>query len=232
MEHPRFSIIIPAHNAQEFIERSISSIREQTFTDYELIIVADKCTDNTVALIRTAGIHPIISDGGAPGLARNAGMDCAHGDYLLFLDADDWLLINDALSRINEAIEKTDRPHLLHYGFMWGSTPHGGIQEDGGYYHHVWSRAWHRNAIGSSRMVALPAGQDTAFTIPFMEKPGLTHGVYDFPLVQHVTDREGSVTYRHLRKKWRGDMSMMDGLDSYVAQQAELARRSPVPPTH
>lgn len=232
----RFSVIIPAHDAEEFLGRALASINRQTFADYEVIVVADACADRTADVAIAHGHTPIISTAGAPGLARNAGMDSAAGDYFLFLDADDWFLRADAFARIAEAIEQTDEPHLLHYGFMWGTTPFGGLQPPqapyhGGHWHHVWSRAWHRNAVGESRMVSLPAGQDTVFTMAFMEKPGLTHAVYDFPLVQHVLDRPGSVTHTHLNRKRSGDMSMMHGLNEFLAAEQKRARMSPVLPT-
>lgn len=232
----RFSVIIPAHNAEDFLGRALASIDQQTFLDYEVIVVADACADGTADVAIAHGHTPLVSTAGAPGPARNAGMDRAEGDYLLFLDADDWFLRADAFARIAEAIEQTDEPHLLHYGFMWGTTPFGGIQpaqapHHGGHWHHVWSRAWHRNAIGDSRMVPMPAGQDTVFTMSLMEKPGLTHAVYDFPLVQHVLDRPGSVTHTHLRRKRAGDMSMMDGLMDFLRAEQEKARGTPSPPT-
>lgn len=124
----RFSVIIPAHDAEEFLGRALASINRQTFADYEVIVVADACADRTADVAIAHGHTPIISTAGAPGLARNAGMDSAAGDYFLFLDADDWFLRADAFARIAEAIEQTDEPHLLHYGFMWGTTPFGGLQ--------------------------------------------------------------------------------------------------------
>lgn len=227
----RFSLIIPAHNAESFLPKALDTVKMQTFDDYEVLVVADVCGDRTADVARDYGYAPIISEGGTPGLARNAGMERAEGDYWLFLDADDWFLVPDAFARIADAIEQTDEPHLLHYGFMWGNDPCGGLQHDGSHYHHVWSRAWHRNAIGSSRMTDLPAGQDTVFTLSFMEKPGLTHAVYDFPLVQHVVGRPGSVTDTHLRKKARGDNSMMKGLYEQIATETARARQMPVAPT-
>ena len=47
MEKPFFSVIVPTHNAEEFMEWGLTMIREQDFEDYELIIVCDSCTDNT-----------------------------------------------------------------------------------------------------------------------------------------------------------------------------------------
>lgn len=81
-------------------------------------------------------------------------------------------------------------------------------------------------------MMPLPAGQDTVFTLAFMERPGLTHAVYDFPLMQHVINRPGSVTHTHLARKRRGDTSMMAGLDEMLRHEVEKARRTPVAPTH
>ncbi len=227
----RFSIIIPAHNAAGFIGRAIDSVTAQDFTDYELIVVADKCTDETAGIAAQRGAHVLHTTGGAPGIARNAGMDRARGDYWIFLDADDFLLIDSALRRISDAIDETDEPHLLHYGFMWGPMPVPSIQPTGSHWHHVWSRAWHRKAIGDTRMPPLPAGQDTVFTMGMMNKLGLTHGTYDFPLVQHVIDRPGSVTYTHRAKQRRGDMSMMSGLDDFIQEAMQSARTVTVPPT-
>lgn len=224
-------MIIPAHNASAFIGQALDSVLSQNFTDYEVIVVADKCTDDTAHIARARGAHVIESNGGAPGLARNAGMDRAGGDYWLFLDADDYMLIDSAFDRIAQAIDETGEPHLLHYGFMWGTTPFGGLQPGGGHWHHVWSRAWHRKAIGTTRMPSLPAGQDTVFTMGMMNKRGITHAVYDFPLMQHVTDRPGSVTHTHLARKRRGDTSMMAGLDDMLQQAMHEGRSLTVPAT-
>ena len=47
MKNPQFSIIVPAHNSAAFLGRALGSIRRQTVSNYELIVVADACTDNT-----------------------------------------------------------------------------------------------------------------------------------------------------------------------------------------
>lgn len=220
-----FSMIIPAHSAAAFIGKALDSVLMQGDPDYEILVVADKCTDDTADIARARCVHVIESNGGAPRLARNAGLDQARGDYWLFLDADDYMLINSAFRRISDAIDETGDPQLLHYGFMWGPKPFGGLQTGGGHWHHVWSRAWHRNAIGETRMPPLLTGEDTVFTMGMMNKRGLTHAVYEFPLMQHVTDRSGSVTHTHLAKKSRGDSSMMARLDDMLHRAMHEARR-------
>ena len=90
MSKPFFSIIVPAHNSAEFINRCLDSVKMQTFTDYELIVVLDDCRDDTdqIALLYTDKV--LITWHGRDGLARNAGIDAAEGEWILFLDDDDW----------------------------------------------------------------------------------------------------------------------------------------------
>lgn len=92
------SIITPVYNAAEFISDTIDSVIEQSYTDWEYILVDDCSTDNSIELIRTKysndpRIKVVCSpcNGGA-GVARNLGLDNASGDLIAFLDADDlWL---------------------------------------------------------------------------------------------------------------------------------------------
>ena len=53
----KFSIIIPAHNSAGYIQNALDSVAEQTFTDYELIVVCDSCTDNTEEIAKEYGIN-------------------------------------------------------------------------------------------------------------------------------------------------------------------------------
>ena len=94
------SIIVPVYKAAEYIARTIACVREQTYTDWELILVDDASSDGTADVIRS-----IIGDTGDERIrliecesnrgaahARNTGLDSAHGRYIAFLDADDiWL---------------------------------------------------------------------------------------------------------------------------------------------
>jgi glycosyltransferase involved in cell wall biosynthesis len=92
MSGPTVSIIIPAYNAAAYLPDSVQSVREQTFTDWELLIVDDGSTDNTAAVsaqFDDSRIRYIYQENkGLPG-ARNTGIRAATGSYLAFLDADD-----------------------------------------------------------------------------------------------------------------------------------------------
>lgn len=92
MSLPFFSIVIPAYNASRFIEETLSSVLEQTFSDYEVIIVNDGSTDNTQQIIENIKDERIrLSNIPNKGVshARNYGISQAIGKYVAFLDADD-----------------------------------------------------------------------------------------------------------------------------------------------
>ena len=74
MSKPFFSVIIPAHNSQEYIRRGLETIRQQRFKDYELIIVCDACTDDTELVAKAYTEKVIVTQFGLDGMARNAGI--------------------------------------------------------------------------------------------------------------------------------------------------------------
>jgi glycosyltransferase involved in cell wall biosynthesis len=86
------SAIIPAYNAEGFIARAIDSVLRQTHRNVEIIVVDDGSTDSTVALIQSYGerVRLISQRNGGPSRARNTGVSSSSGEYLAFLDADDW----------------------------------------------------------------------------------------------------------------------------------------------
>jgi len=91
---PRVSVIVPTFNHAAFLQRAIESIRAQTLTDSEILIVDDGSEDETEAVARQCGqcVYIKIPHSGLPAIARNAGVRKATGTYIAFLDADDqWL---------------------------------------------------------------------------------------------------------------------------------------------
>jgi glycosyltransferase involved in cell wall biosynthesis len=94
---PRVSVITPAYNAARFLAETIESVRRQTFEDWELLIVDDGSTDDTVAIVERCAasdrrIRLLRQANAGPSAARNHGMRAAHGTFFAFLDSDDqWL---------------------------------------------------------------------------------------------------------------------------------------------
>lgn len=91
----RFSIIIPLYNKAPYIANAIHSVFSQTFTDYELVIVDDGSKDDSAEIATKAiegrkNCRLIHQENEGVSMARNNGVAASHGDYLCFLDADDW----------------------------------------------------------------------------------------------------------------------------------------------
>lgn len=95
----KVSVIMPVHNAEKYLSESISSVLQQTYPYWELLIVDDCSTDNSLAIINRyavldARIRCLKTDApsGSPCLPRNLGIKAAQGRFIAFLDSDDcWL---------------------------------------------------------------------------------------------------------------------------------------------
>lgn len=111
----KYSIIIPAFNSEEYISKCIDSALLQTYTNFELIIVDDGSTDNTLNIIKSytdERIKVIAKANGGLSDARNWGVKAASGDYIIFLDSDDYL--NKELLETLEPVTKY-KPDLVRY---------------------------------------------------------------------------------------------------------------------
>ena len=93
---PNISVVIPLYNKANYIKTSIDSVLNQTYDDYEVVIVDDGSTDNSVEVIKknytSEKIRMIQKANGGPSSARNKGVQEAKGEWVVFLDADDMLL--------------------------------------------------------------------------------------------------------------------------------------------
>ena len=90
-----FSIIIPVYNAEKYIDRCLGSIETQTYGNWEAILIDDDSQDTSWEKCmkwseKDNRVKPVKQIHGGPGVARNRGIDMAEGEYLLFLDSDDW----------------------------------------------------------------------------------------------------------------------------------------------
>ena len=91
------SVILPAYNSEKYIKKAIESVLNQTFTDFELIIINDGSTDNTLNIINSfsdSRIRLINQENMGPGASRNRALRIARGRYIMYLDSDDWLCPN------------------------------------------------------------------------------------------------------------------------------------------
>jgi glycosyltransferase involved in cell wall biosynthesis len=99
-ENIKFSIIMPAYNAENYIGYAIESVLSQTYSNFELIIVNDGSIDKTESIIQQYSAQDqriiLVSQGnsGSAGAARNTALKYVTGDYIQMLDADDCFELN------------------------------------------------------------------------------------------------------------------------------------------
>lgn len=105
-----FSIIIPNYNSEKWIRQCIDSVLKQTYRDFELIIVDDMSTDNSVEIIKSYKDERIklieLDHKAYNGGTRNIGVKNATREYILFLDCDDWIIDKTALQEIYKTIKQ------------------------------------------------------------------------------------------------------------------------------
>ena len=109
---PKFSIIIPAYNVEKYINKCLKSVFNQTFKDYEVIVVNDGSTDNTKKYIEPYDVLLINKTNSGLSSARNTGVSYAKGKYLIFLDSDDYIE-KDLLKEINKSL--FNNPDIVRY---------------------------------------------------------------------------------------------------------------------
>ncbi|WP_339060918.1 glycosyltransferase [Tepidibacillus marianensis] len=93
---PKISIIVPVYNVQDYLHKCIDSILSQTFEDFELLLINDGSTDESANICNEyakldSRIKVKHKHNGGQSSARNLGLDMANGDYIGFVDSDDWI---------------------------------------------------------------------------------------------------------------------------------------------
>ena len=116
----KFSVVIPVYNVKDYLEKCVKSVLAQRCEDYEIILVDDGSTDGSGELCDTLAtlsqrIRVIHKPNGGLGDARNVGLEHATGDYLIFLDSDDYIDV----TMLEELSAKLDETHadIITFGF-------------------------------------------------------------------------------------------------------------------
>ena len=109
----KISIIIPVYNCEKYLEECLDSVLRQTLKEYEIICVDDGSTDCTIDILKKYAeqdfrIKVLHQKNQGAGVARNLGLKHAEGEYIAFLDSDDYYLDTDALMCMYEICKKND----------------------------------------------------------------------------------------------------------------------------
>lgn len=120
MKESLISIIVPCYNVDAFLEKCINSIIYQTYNNWELILIDDGSSDNTLKICKKYStldkrIKVIHKKNEGVSVARNVGIDIANGEWITFLDSDDWMELDTLESCINKITNNVDLIQFNHY---------------------------------------------------------------------------------------------------------------------
>lgn len=104
---PKISVIVPVYNTEKYLHRCIDSILAQTFTDFELLLIDDGSKDNSGKIcdeyaVKDSRVRVFHKENGGVSSARNLGLDNALGEWVTFVDSDDWIEKNALVALINK----------------------------------------------------------------------------------------------------------------------------------
>jgi CDP-glycerol glycerophosphotransferase (TagB/SpsB family) len=249
---PRFSVIVPAYKVQAYLHECLESVLSQSCPDLELVAVDDCSPDACGAIVdefaaRDARVRPVhLAENGGPGGARNAGLEVATGDYVVFLDGDD-TLTPDALQAIGDRLKETDEPDVLVYdhaltdwtGEAVRSTHALQLTEQGPAPFRLedrpgllrvttaaWNKAYRREFVARAGF-RFPPGhyEDTPWTYPVL-MTAQTIATLDRVCVHHRRRRQGGIldttSLRHFDV-----FDQYDRVFAHVDQHPELAQWRP-----
>ena len=111
MDYGKVSVIVPIYKVEPYLDQCVQSIVNQTYKNLEIILVDDGSPDNSPAMCdawaeKDNRIRVIHKENGGFSSARNAGLDAATGDYIQFVDSDDWILPDMTAALVSCAVKE------------------------------------------------------------------------------------------------------------------------------
>lgn len=185
------SVIIPVYNLEHWITPMLESLKaQQTTYDVEYIFVLNNCTDRSEEVIRESGLDCTIlncTEQGC-GCARNVGFENSHGNYIWFLDGDDWLTDSRAIQQVL-TVAIVNELKILRIPYMSET-----------YRQYYWSMVWQylfkREVIEDIRFRKTQPAEDDVFMLQVFAKIGNTVPSLPRALYFYNYMREGSNMYR------------------------------------
>ena len=205
----KFSVIIPAYNAEKEIEKTIQSVLIQNYNDYEIIVVNDFSTEKTKKIVEKFQNVKLInhSKNKKAGGARNTGIENAKGEYIFFLDSDDVMNDKNVLQKLSDNIDKNNNPDLIYLGFKsqgnsffgeyipneHNSIKYNRIKE--WQFANVWDVCWNKDFLNNNkiRFIEDRYFEDFLFYYNGVLKSN-TYSYTDFVSIIYNSGREESMT--------------------------------------
>ena len=123
---PKISVIVPVYKAEAYLHRCVDSLLAQTFTDFEILLVDDGSPDNSGEICdeyarKDSRVRVFHKENGGVSSARNMGLDNARGEYVCFVDSDDW--VEEAMfATLLKSFQSKMKMDILFWGFQYDNS--------------------------------------------------------------------------------------------------------------
>ena len=240
---PSLTIITPVYNVERYLEKCVSSIIEQSFADWELILIDDGSNDASGRLcdeyaVKDARIRVVHQTNAGASAARNVGLDLSRGRYVTFVDADDFVAADTYEKNIGylESDVSLDlvlfpivRDKFVHQVDVTNGRDRNGVQSifDVWYRNYpmqnaIWNKIFKKNLIGETRFVTgKVTGEDLAFASQLWTN---IHHIYVSPdgAYYYNTENVNSVTRCFDRQRMKEKQDEMGVFSRYILEHKEL----------
>ena len=232
----KISIVLPVYNVRDYIRKCVESLLDNAHNDFELIVVNDGTPDDSIELIadlihKDSRVVLLNKENGGVSSARNLGLSVATGDYICFVDSDDWVDSNYLDVIINDLSE---RPDVVVYGYYHHNSkkqtlilpPNNGVftkdigkaivafDSSGSFLNFPWNKIFSRSIIVDNNLAfkdGLAYSEDIIFNSVFLKNASSirvsSHCYY------HYRTSNYSLTNNHYYSDYR-----------YISEQAIIAR--------
>lgn len=197
------SVIIPCHNLEPYIERCLNSILRQDYDKekYEILVIFDSCTDRTEEIVKRilenseSNYKMYNANVKRAGLARNIGLENAAGKYIYFIDGDDYLIDDSALTEMLRTSEITGYPVVYQERFESDCKV---VDEEA-----IWRYFYQSEIIGETRFSSKELNEDWEFVRKIKEKADYRETGIKKALYHYTYPRKDSITdqYRSMMKR-------------------------------
>lgn len=242
---PFFSVIIPIYNVENYLEKCVDSVLNQTELSYELILVDDGSTDSSGYICeRIKREHPSIQvlhkKNGGLSSARNEGMKVSSGEFIVFLDSDDYWIDDNTLKKVKEVIisEKSEIITWNRVKFLDGKEPvfriknkiittiNPGTQRcDGNTYEAcAWSKAVSRKLIGDMEFEDNAICEDYVWSAHLLRNASrVTFTNYNFSAYRQ---RKGSISKTPNKKMYKDIISHMSKINKIINEEQGIRKKN------
>ena len=247
VENPLFSIIVPIYNVERYLEQCIESVLAQDYQNYELILVDDGSPDNSIDICtkyakQYSNIVFIHKINGGLSDARNAGIKIARGEYLMFLDSDDYWEGTSILSDLQKIIVENNPDVIFNYmssvypdkiinHYMNREKLVGSFREDfkglyqeGIYLGFTWTKIVKREVILKNQLFFIKERyfEDIPWSFSLTKYIG-TYAIYQNCFYMYRRERKGAISSAVTKKN---QVSLFKNLSEIFQQISEIQKKN------